>query len=269
MIAHLALNVTTLCRLWKITAKDGTIIRAANHTQNVTYNSELYLAVPYKPTQMQNNSGLSPSNAEMAIVFQSGGFLEFDLVSGKWYHATVEIFTINYNSPVDGYATYDKGHLGEITITNGVAQLEYRSTSDLISQEIGDLYSPTCRYTLGDANCTVTVATFQVTTTIGVVTDRKNFTVASAPADGYYLNGKVTFNNGPDAGLSMEIKNNVGNALTLVLPMPSLPVAGNSVLLTAGDDKQRSTCVSKFSNGINFGGEPDLPGISKVIAFPD
>ena len=45
-----------------------------------------------------------------------------------------------------------------------------------------------------------------------------------------------------------------------------LPVAGNTVRVTAGCDKSLATCRDVFANVINFQGEPHVPGIDALAA---
>lgn len=272
MLAHLACPVTTLCNLWKITATDGTIKRYCNHTRNLTYNSETYLAIPMRPTSTQMNANLEPGNAEIDAPLLLGGFEEDDLIGGKWDFARVEMLVVNYLDTSIGFARRHVGFIGEVTISNGVFRAEFRSMTELLNQPVGDLYQPLCPYSLGDADCKKDLTSFTHSGTVSAVDPshpNSIFTVSVTQADDYFTLGKVTFTSGANNGLVMEIKKQIGNRLILARPMPNAITATDGVTLVAGDDKRRETCRDKFANAVNFGGFPELPGIDRVFKYPE
>ena len=67
----------------------------------------------------------------------------------------------------------------------------------------------------------------------------------------------------------MEIKSNVGNAITLQLPMRSDIQIGDTVDLIAGYDGSREQARDKFGAMEMFDGEPDLPGLRAVLKYPE
>lgn len=89
--------------------------------------------------------------------------------------------------------------------------------------------------------------------------------VLSPIGAGYFDGGLLTFNTGACAGFSMEIKSYVPGQITLALPMGYQVSVGDTYTAIAGCDHQRSTCVNKFSNIANFRGEPDLPGLDRLM----
>lgn len=119
---------------------------------------------------------------------------------------------------------------------------------------------------------------------VGTVTDRRVFRInVTEPraADGWFSLGRILFESGPNAGLSMEVKDWVQSTgqVTLFLPMPFTPVTGNVLTIRPGCDRTRPTCASKFAiaasvdfadgNILNFRGEPDLPGSDFTLTYPD
>ena len=50
--------------------------------------------------------------------------------------------------------------------------------------------------------------------------------------------------------------------------MPEPIAAGDTFDVTAGCDKQFSTCHDKFANVVNFRGFPHIPGNDFVISYP-
>lgn len=269
MLSHLNGSPLTLCTLWKVTATDGTILRYCNHTRNLTYQSELYKAAPIAPSNFQSSSTLAPDNQEIVSPVLADGFTELDLLGGKWDFARVEIIVVNYADGSQGHARRIVGRIGEVSLQNQRFTAEFRGLTQLLDQEVGDLASPGCRATLGDAACGVNLVPFTHTTTVSSVQEpRSIFRVGISQPDHYFRFGKATFTSGDNSGLSMEIKDNVGDRIVLALPIRSEIDPGDGVTLIIGDDKTRATCRDVFNNALRFRGEPDLPGRDRVLRFP-
>lgn len=119
---------------------------------------------------------------------------------------------------------------------------------------------------------------------VSSVTSRRVFRISvteSRAVDDWFNLGRVLFESGPNAGLSMEVKDWVQSTgeVTLFLPMPFTPEVGNVLVIRPGCDRTRPTCAGKFvmsgsadfasGNILNFRGEPDLPGSDFTLTYPD
>lgn len=82
---------------------------------------------------------------------------------------------------------------------------------------------------------------------------------------GYFDFGLVTWLTGLNAGLKMEVRSYTTGQVQLQLPMPYQIQVGDTYNIAAGCDHTFPTCRDKFSNAVNFRGEPYLPGQDKVI----
>lgn len=104
-------------------------------------------------------------------------------------------------------------------------------------------------------------------------TDTREFTAyasggTAAPAGdaGYFGAGKITMTSGASNGLSMEVKVYSPGLITLQLQLPRTVTAGDTYSLVAGCGKRFiEDCVTRWANGINFGGEPHVPGMDKMF----
>lgn len=87
----------------------------------------------------------------------------------------------------------------------------------------------------------------------------------------YFDFGQLRWTSGLNEGLAMEIKtyDPSTRTLTLALPMPFDVATLDQFDVYPGCDKTRATCASKFSNAVNFQGEPDVPGEDKIRERPD
>lgn len=87
--------------------------------------------------------------------------------------------------------------------------------------------------------------------------------------DGYYDGGLLYWETGKNAGRAQEIKTWASGVLTLFERPFYLPQADDRFVIYPGCDGQRSTCVTKFSNILNFRAEPDVPGQDKYYNTPN
>lgn len=114
-------------------------------------------------------------------------------------------------------------------------------------------YQLSCPHTLYSTRCGVTQSHFA---TIRHVLSINDFTVTvdgEALPDGYFTAGQIVRQDGS----RRFIASSTGNAFTLER---SLALStGDTVTLYPGCDKARTTCVSKFGNGPNYGGFPWMP----------
>jgi uncharacterized phage protein (TIGR02218 family) len=86
----------------------------------------------------------------------------------------------------------------------------------------------------------------------------------SPPADGWFNQGTGVAN----SGFKFEIGNWVQSSLILTTYLPVCAtrlIAGEAITLYPGCDKTKATCLSKFSNIINFQGEPHFLGINSIV----
>jgi len=112
-----------------------------------------------------------------------------------------------------------------------------------------------CNHTLFDADCQLSASSFRYVGTctahvLNVITVSGLTVQGSGWADaGYVSYGSLDFR---------MILSQTGDDCTLNLPFYQ-QVVGNSVNVYAGCDHDISTCNTKFSNSINFGGCPYVP----------
>lgn len=270
--------------------KIPTVFGFCNHTRNLTAGGApgipdgTYLALPLTPSRIVKSEGLKADNAEVTAILSSEYFNHADLVKGRWNRARFELYAVNYEDLSLGYARKFVGYLGEVQSRpapdgSGVFTAEVRSLSQLLNQEIGEVSGPLCRARLlGDERCGLDLTDYRHEATITAVTDDYHFTMDLAPpkANGYFDYGAIYWRTGNNQFNYGEIKNNVGNVLTLK-PLPLLTVqAGDAVTLLAGCDRTRAKCRTfvnldnpSGTNIENMQAEPDIPGLRTVYQFPE
>lgn len=268
LAAHLAGEVTTLATLWKITRADAAVYGFTDAAADITYSGVIYKAdTGHTPSAIKTNSALAVDNLDIVSVLDSSTITAQDIAAGRWDFAAVELMLVNYADIGMGVLQLRKGTLGRITTQRGQFSAELRGLTQALQQTMGDAYTAACRANLGDAQCSITLASYTVSGTVTSVTDNRQFADTSlAQAAGYFDGGLVTWTAGGNAGLAMEVKTYTTGAVVLQLPMPGAVAIGDTYTINAGCDKTRATCRDRFSNVVNFRGFPDIPGNDKVLA---
>lgn len=267
LAAHLQQEVTTLATCWKITRKDEVVFCFTDHDTDVVVEAETYRAsTGITPSAVSSQLGLAVDNLELEGMLQDDGFSEADVLSGKFDHAAVCIFLVNYMAPDDGVLPLKSGWLGEVRLKGGSFVAEIRGISSLLQQMIGQVYTSSCRAKLGDARCGIDLESYTATGTVSAVESAHVFSDSGREeAKNYFSYGLVTFTSGTNAGLSMEVREFASGRFSLFLPMPNAMVAGDDYTAVAGCDKMFDTCIGRFNNAVNFRGEPHVPGTDKML----
>jgi len=265
--AHLASGVTTIATCWKVTRQDNTVMGFTDHSENITFDSVLYKAATgFTPTSIQNKADFSVDNMELEGLLDSADITEADIMAGKYDFAAVEVFVVNYTDSDQGRMILKTGRTGELFVSKNQFHAELRGLAQHLSQTVTEVYSPNCRAILGDSKCKVALAGFTASSSVTAVTDNLTFTASGlSQADGWFTGGEIQWLTGNNSGARMEIKEFAAGVVVLALPMAGTIQVGDTFDAIAGCDKTLDTCVAKFSNAINFRGEPHVPGMDKLL----
>ncbi len=273
MTAELKQTVTHLSTCWKMTRTDGVIIGFTDFNEPLIVDGLTYQSLGgFSPTTVQTTAALAVDNLEVIGVLDASmqTITEADIRAGLYDFAFIEIFMVNHDDLSMGIIQLRSGWIGEITIKRGEYVAELRGLLQKLQQPLGKLYSNQCRADLGDADCTVNLASFTVSTTVTAATNNFTFTAPISYASAWFQGGLLTWTSGLNIGLQMEVKLfTTPGSFQLVEPMPYAVIAGDAFSVYAGCDKSTGTCKNKFNNIINFRGEPFIPGIDKMVNYPN
>jgi uncharacterized phage protein (TIGR02218 family) len=152
------------------------------------------------------------------------------------------------------------GQAGPISSSRSQVSIEVQSDMvRLQAQFPRNVYQPGCLHSLFDTGCTLNRASYVQTGTVVAGSTSTNVNISVVQANGYFDLGTITFTSGPNSGLSRLVKHHASNAVLLISPLPTAPLAGNTFSIVPGCDKTQSTCATKFSNAVNFRGFPSVP----------
>jgi uncharacterized phage protein (TIGR02218 family) len=265
---HFAEEVTTLATCWRITRADGIELGFTDHDCPLKIDDLEYDSVAgFTPTAIESKSNMSVDNMDIEGLTFPSKIVQADLLSGIYDYAEIEVFLSNYEDLSQGKLIVKRGRLGEVTLNKQMFRAEIRGLTQHLSQTIGSVYSPNCRAILGDSKCKVNLEAFTITTEVSDVASNQIFSaeVLLSKEAGYFVGGEVKWLSGNNIGARMEVKEFANSKVTLALPMGSSIAIGDIFTIIAGCDKLKETCIVKFNNIINFRGEPDVPGIDKLL----
>ena len=275
--AHLATGATTLAWCWRLTRRDATSLGFTDHDRPLTFDGTTFEAsTGFTASEIKDQIGLSVDNLEVTGALSSGRLDEADLSAGLYDDAKVEIFRVNWADPAQR-VLMRSGSLGEVKRSGIAFSAEVRGLAHYLQQPKGRLYQYTCDADLGDARCTIGLASpaYRGNGAVLAVASPRSFSASglSAYASDWFTRGLLTFTSGAALGQAIEIKSHAvaaSGTVSLELWAPArLPLApGQTFTLTAGCDKTLATCRDKFANAPNHRGFPTIPGNDFLVSSP-
>lgn len=172
MKSHLQADCTTLCRLYKITRKDGAVFTFTDHDRDIsTVAYQAYIsdgdpstggyvyesAVGFSPTASQSKSDLSVDNQEGTCFIDSVSIKENEVRFGIWDAAEIQIRIVNWADLTQGEVKVRRGYLGNITMKNGLLTTELLGLTNALQIVVGRTYGTSCDAELGDDRCKAVV----------------------------------------------------------------------------------------------------------------
>jgi uncharacterized phage protein (TIGR02218 family) len=297
--AHLSGGQTALAWCWKIKRVDGTILGFTTLDQELPFDLgdgdglvDYEASTGYANTANQFKSDLSVDNSESTGFLESGSITEADIRACKYDGATLTVFIVNWSNLSQGALIIRTGYFGIVKMKNGLFTVECRGLASKLSTNISHQFGAMCRATFGSGLngidltskylCMIDVTLWRQNGTVSGSADNLHVTpeagllmvgsstpLVAAPA-GWFNDGFIHFNTGALAGDAFEIKSWDGTVLTMYLPLPAQPVFGNTFYIEPGCDHTiDSNGCARYTNIVNFQGEPFIPGADSLYTIPD
>jgi uncharacterized phage protein (TIGR02218 family) len=271
----LGTGVTTLCRCWRITRRDGVVQGFTDHDEDVMLGALTCRAgTGLTGSEASNRLGLAVDGSEISGALADETLSEADLAAGRYDAASVEVFLVDWIDPTLN-VLIAKGALGEVRREGGAFTAELRGLADRLNEESGRRYSATCAVDLGGIGCNIDLntPTFRGTGSIAALAGTSRFIASGLDAysDAWFTAGRLLWQSGANAGLAVEVKRHQASGGEVVFElwqaMPEPLETGNSFVVTAGCDKRFDTCRNRFNNVLNFRGFPHIPGNDFVTRY--
>jgi uncharacterized phage protein (TIGR02218 family) len=281
LLTEYASETMHIATVIKFTRRDAEVFGFAEHDRDLVYSGVTYQAVTgIIVSPVHTSAGLNVANLEIS------GFLDADAIdgieheAGVWDGATFEIFDVIWNNLTAGRNLLLTGEIGEVTREDQKFVAELRGLSAKLQTNFGNVVTPTCPYRFGDSDCGFNLAAVTATgITVTAVASNSLFTATAlnGQAADYYTRGTIEFTTGLNTGRRGDIKQHylsLGDAvIQMQLAFPYNIEAGDLFTVTPGCNKLFKTadgvyagdCIVKWTNGVNFGGEPEVPLQNKLM----
>ncbi len=255
-----AAPLTALAFLWRLERGDGVAIGFTSHDRDLVRSGFRYRAAPgLVPSAIERTDGLEIDSVDLGGALTSDALTDDDFRAGRWDGAGLWLYAADWEDANAPPVLIARGELGAVEIRDGAFSVSLRGPVALLDQPVVEVTSPECRAVLGDRRCRVDLAERRVRTKVMSV-NGDMLTLEDRLAEGDFAFGQLRWVDGDNAGLRTSILANSGSGVT-IREAPTFTVAGPvAVEIMHGCDKRLATCAGRFSNAINFQGEPHLPG---------
>ncbi|MEZ5923916.1 MAG: DUF2163 domain-containing protein [Hyphomicrobiaceae bacterium] len=274
--AHLDTGATTLAWCWRITRRDGSSLGFTDHDRDIVFDATTFEAASgFDATEMRESVGLSVDNVDVEGALRSDRLSAADLEAGLYDNAGIEIWRVNWQEP-DERVLVRSGSIGEVRRGPLAFVAEVRGLAHILQQGQGRTFQYACDALVGDGRCgkNLNTASFRGNGAIASVVSDRRFMASGIGgfAPDWFALGKLTWTSGANDGRVAEVKLHARAAGVVTLElwqrMSGALALGDSFLVTAGCDKQLTTCRSKFANVENFRGFPHMPGNDFITRVP-
>lgn len=158
--SHIESGVTTLCRIWTLTRKDGTVFGFTDHDEDLRIDGQIYSA----------QSGLSAggSDASLGFAIDNGALQSLltdkritadDINAGLYDSAALICTAVNWQD-LSQRADIARGQLGEITQKGTQFEAEWIGEGAKLDRSQGRVFSRMCSASFGDAQCGLNAADY-------------------------------------------------------------------------------------------------------------
>lgn len=276
LLEHLKTGVTTTCRCWALTRRDGVVMGFTDHDRLLTFEG-----VAFRPDTglsalaVQQTTGLSVDNTEALGALNDAAIREADIEAGRYDGAELRAWLVNWQD-VAARRLIFRGTMGELRRAGGAFEAELRGLTDALNVPLGRVYQKACSAILGDRDCSFDLDTPGYVSERPAETVEENrvfrFAEMGGFAEDWFRHGVIRVRSGAAAGLIGLIKRDrsegAGRVIELWHPLGAAVTPGDALRIEAGCDKRMTTCQFKFDNLLNYQGFPDIPGDDWTITDP-
>jgi len=271
-----AWTTTRLAQFWLATRSDGALFGWVDHDRDITVDGQLFRAsLGFAPTATQTTTDMQPGTLDVTSFMDVT--TEEEIEAGVWDEAEILVFEAPWDVPPgrignDTTNVLLRGRLGQITRKSGVFTAQLHSLLEQLDTRIGEVYTPTCPWRLGDERCQVDLTPFTHTGTVTNLGADPRFNFVDDTMDpqdiAYFNEGTLTFLTGRNAGRTGDVRAYGEGNFTMHRPFPYKVELGDTFSAVRGDDKRLETCRDVFHNTIHFRGFPYIPGADQVLNNP-
>lgn len=261
-------DLSTIAFCWRLQRRDGVCLGFTTHDRDLTVADLPYRATPgMLPSAIARSDGFDADSLDVAGALTSAAISAGDLAAGRWDGAWVTIFIADWDDAAGAPVPLARGTLGDVSMAGNGFTAELKGPTAALDRPVVEQTSPECRAQLGDKRCRVDMAARTRIARLTAVIAEDVLDVDTAADANAYRYGRMRWISGANSGLDSAIFSSDGARLTLREPPPFAATAGDLVEIIEGCEKSFATCRDRFANGVNFRGEPHLPGIDLLTRY--
>lgn len=253
---------------WRIYRRDGAMLAFTGHDRDLYFEGIRHRAAPGMiPSAIRRTARLESDSADVRGALTHDAIRAGDLSAGLYDGARITIGLVDWETLEA--ATLYRGEIGAISEEDGSFQAQLESAKVALQRDLAPRTSPTCRAQFCGPGCGLSAYRFEHDLTLDAVDPGRGLArFAGTPDPERMAEGRVRWIEGPHAGASMDVLRADAEGLHLDRPLDPALAVGTRALLREGCDHTFATCTGRFGNGINFRGEPFLPGNDLLSRYP-
>ncbi len=263
--------VTTSAYGWRLERRDGVTLGFTSHDHDIVIGGLRYRASPgMQPTSITQSIGIEADGLEVSGAINASAIREDDLKSGRWDNARLSIFLFDWTAPQAEIRVLAEGEWGEVSFSDIGFETELRGLTAFLDAPVVPQTSPGCRASFCGNACGLNAQRFQHLVRVNLV-NGDSFAFDSPQIIGganAFAYGSLRWIGGANNGLTGQILSSDFGTLVLANKPEFAVEVGTLALISQGCDKTITTCSTRFSNAINFRGEPFLPGSDLLTRYP-
>ena len=261
-----------MAELATFTFLDGTVIRQSSLDVNVSWGGNTFLSTGLlmKRSKISQERGVQVNEIDLELypttTILGGITVQQAARNGEFDGGTFKLERVYFNSfsdpvPVGGFVLFS-GLFSDVNPSRTCVAIKVKSYLELFNVDWPrNLYMEGCILSLYDTGCGLNKTTYTVSGTVTSGSTLSSVMSNLTQADDYFDLGVLTFLTGQNAGAARTVQNylHTGGQVNLVLPLLSIPVAGDTFKIYPGCDKTMATCTAKYNNLAAFRGYPYVP----------
>lgn len=258
------------CDLYELTLENGNVYRYAQYDRDVTCDGKIYSSTGpiFKRNRIKLSGSITVDKLTVTINADANDKVE-----------DVPLLEMAHNGGLDNsrltilrpFFNADGSIAGTVMLFSGYVDikdggglelaLEVKSSVQLLNVDYPlRKYYPTCPWNLYGAGCALNKESWAAYGTVTAVTDAQTFRCNLSYATGYYDQGIIEWLTGSNARVTASVKRSMTNgSLSMLMPLESVPVVGDTFRIYPGCDKTATTCKNKFNNASHYRGTPYVP----------
>ena len=250
-------------------ARGGLSWRFTSSDTSQTINGYIYEAIPIKRSSLSASQSLQKISLTITMP-QNTNFARQFLQTPPSDIMSIEIQRFHITDGEEERIILWTGNIANLKFEELSVEIYCEPISTSFKRPmLRRFYQISCPHVLYGEKCTIDLDTWRVTASVDSFTSLTiTSTTFGAYDDGYFSGGVLFFEIYSGAAVEKRfITEHVGDIITINIQIPEL-VGSDLIECVPGCDHTLTTCNTKFSNRLNFGGCPYIPEKNPMDGTP-